>query len=387
MCEIIHKSIKVRIYPTYKQKQMLDRHFNAFRFCYNLCLQYKSIMWNSYKISKSGYDMQSELYEIIKNTPWLSGCKVECIRESATRVELSFKEFFRGKSYPKYKKKLGCQSFPAKQSVYASEFKLTFFGSKIKYKTSDKNITLLETNKIKSINFKKDKVGDYWASCLIEIPCPEKLPISEKSIGIDLGIKNLVTTSDGIFYKNSKFLQSSIFKIKKLDRKFSRSQKGSNNRNKIRIKIAKLYRKASSQRTHYYNQITNDLIRENQTIVLETLKIQNMIKNHTLASLIKDSSWGLLISMLEYKASIYGRNIIKIGQWIPSTKTCSSCGNVKYMDLDDRIYNCLCGLSLDRDVNAAINIRNSGIKMPDVSVDGVGYEPNEAESKSLILTV
>jgi putative transposase len=383
----MYKAIKVRLYPTVKQKQMLDDHFNAYRFCYNLCLEYKSLMWNNYKISKSGYDMQAELFEIRKQTPWLKKCKAECIRDAALNVENSYKSFFKGKGFPVFKSKNGVQSFLAYQDILSKNNKIKFFGELINYKTSDKYVEFLECNKIKRVVFKRDMVGNYWAACLIELPDLAKFPLNLKTVGIDLGIKDLLITSDGAIYPNNKYLINSHFKLKKLQRKFAKTQKSGKNRDKLRIRIAKVYRKSVRQKEHYYHQITNELIRDNQTIVLETLRIKNMMGNRSLARNISDASWGLLISQLEYKAHWYGRQIVRIDTFYPSTKTCSSCGLIKDMPLKERMYNCECGLSLDRDINAAINIRNSGLKIPGVSVEGVGYEPIEAESNSLILTI
>lgn len=365
---------------------MLDNHFDAYRFCYNLCLEYKSLMWKQYQINKNGYDMQSELFQIMKDTQWMSKCKVECIREAAHSVEKAFQFFFKGKGYPKFKSKKRQNAFTAYQSIKSIDGKLKFFRNRIKYRDSDKYIKLLENNKIKQVTFKKDSTGDYWATCLIELP-NEFLPYNDSSIGIDMGIKDLLITSDGVKYANNKYFKKAQLKLTKPQRKVSKTQNGSNNRKKLRLKIAKLYRKSIRQKEFYYHKITNQLISDNQTILLEDLQITNMVKNHKLAKSINDASWGLIINQIEYKAKWRGREIIRVDAFYPSTKTCSNCGKIKDMPLSERIYNCECGLSLDRDINAAINIRNSGLKIPGESVESVGYELNEAESKSLILTI
>lgn len=384
---MIFKNIKVKLYPTVKQKQMLDDHFNAYRFCYNLCLEYKSLMWNYYKINKSSYDLQFELFKIMKTTDWLKNCKVESIRQAAHDVCSSYEKFFRGNGFPKYKNKRMTNSFSAHQSIHSIDGKIKFFGFYIKYRDSDSHIHLLNNKKINKITFKKDSVGNYFAICLIELPDLDKLLLVNKTIGIDLGLNDLLITSDGTKYANNRYLQSTAFKIANLQRRFSRTQKGSSNRNKLRIKIAKLHRRAIRQREHYYHQITNELIRDNQTIVLETLKINNMVHNHKLARSIQDANWGLIIKMVGYKANWNGRTIIRLDTFYPSTKTCSNCGSIKDMPLSERVYNCECGLCLDRDINAAINIRNAGLKIPGVPVEVVGYEPVEAGSNSLILTI
>lgn len=365
------KRLKVRLYPTHKQKKVLENHFNAFRYIYNLSLEYKQRLWQQCKINKSGYDMAKEVLELRKEVPWLLECKAECVREACYQVDKSFKNFFKGKGYPKFKSKKDAQSFHAYQAIHCKGNRLSFFKQKIKFKTSENYMELLNTNKVKQVTFKKDKCGDYWATCLIELPDLEPLPETNTFVGIDLGIKDLVITSEGVVYENKKFFTNTQKKLKRLQRKFSKTKKGGKNREKLRQKVAKVYRKITRQREHYYHQISNELIRENQTIVLETLRIKNMVKNRKLSKAISDASWGTLIRMLEYKAGWYGRNVIKIDTFYPSSKTCSNCGNVKKeLKLSERVYKCeCCGMKIDRDLNASINIRNAGIKTPEVPVE------------------
>lgn len=358
-------SFKIKIYPTNKQMKILENHFAAYRFVYNLCLEYKDMLWRDHKKNVSGYDMTKEIFEIRKLTPWLLKCKAECLRESALELDKSYKLFFKGNGYPRFKSKKGEQSFHAYQAISVKGDKLSFFKNKIKIKTSENYLHLLNTNKIKKVTFKRDLCGDYWATCLIEIPDVDKLLENEKVVGVDLGLKDLVITSDGIKYENKKYSKNSYYKLLRLQRKFSKTKKGGKNREKLRVKIARLHRKITRQREWYYHQITNDLIRDNQTIVIESLKIKNMVKNHNLARSINDASWGLLTSMLEYKSKWYGRNLIKLGAFYPSSKTCSGCGNIKNeLLLSEREYICdCCGLIIDRDINAAINLRDTGIKI------------------------
>ncbi len=350
---------------------MLENHFDGYRYCYNLSLEYKQHLYKYYKINISGFDLQKELFQIRKEVEWLSKCKAECIRDAGLNVEKAYKNFFKGKGYPKYKAKKGEQSFSAYQSINCKNFRLTFFRNKIKFKTSDKYNKLLETHKIKQCTFKKDSCGDYWATLLIETEDTKILPKSENKIGIDLGIKDLVITSDGQVFENKKFLQSSYYKLRRLQRKFAKTKKGGKNREKLRIKIAKLYRKIKNQKEYYYHQITNELLRDNQTIVMETLNVKGMMEEKKLSRSISDASWGLLTQMLEYKCRWYGRELIKINQYYPSSKTCSNCGNVKEtLLLSERVYKCeVCKTEIDRDLNASINIKNSGIKIPEVTVE------------------
>lgn len=382
------KRIKVRLYPTEKQKIILNRHMDAYRFCYNLCLSYKSTMWKDYKINKSGYDMQKELFQIRKETKWLSICKAECLRDAALNVDKSYKSFFRGKGFPKFKKKSYFQSFTANQSITIHDSSIKFFGSMYKYSTSEKFSSIISSSQAKQITFIKDKIGDYWASCLINYAFDTIKGFENKNIiGVDLGIKDLIVTSDSETFENKRFLINCKFRLRRLQRKFAKTTKGSKNREKLRIKIAKINRRLTNQKEHYYHQITNKLIRENQTIVVEDLNITGMLKNHKLARSISDSSWGILLRQLDYKANWNGNTIIKISRWFPSSKKCSGCGNVKEnLSLKERTYDCeCCGLTIDRDLNAAINIRNAGLKIPEVPMeDTVNRQANEVGSKSII---
>lgn len=368
---MINFRIEVKLYPTKNQIKMLENHFNGYRFAYNLSLEYKQHLYKYHKINVSGFDMQKELLQIRKESDWLIKCKAECIRDAGLNVEKAYKNFFNGKGFPKFKSKKGVQSFSAYQAIYCNNARLTFYKNIIKFKTSNKYNELLETHKIKQCTFKRDLCGEYWATLLIETEDSEILPKSENTIGIDLGIKDLVITSEGEVFENKKFLQSSYHKLRTLQRKFAKTKKGGQNREKLRIKIAKLNRKICRQKEHYYHQITNELLRDNQTIIMETLNIKVMMEEKKLSRNISDASWGLLTRMLEYKSKWYGRDLIKINQWFPSSKTCSNCGNVKEtLLLSERTYKCeVCKTEIDRDLNAAINIKQTGIKIPEESVE------------------
>lgn len=374
----MYKRLKIQIYPTIRQKETLDRHFDAYRFAYNLCLEYKSTLWRDHKKNVSGFDMQKEIFEIRKEVEWLSKCKAECVREAAFQVDRSYKNFFKGKGFPKFKSERNLQSFTAHQSITIKSNRLSFFGNKIRLKTSEHYQNLLESHKIKQCTFKRDLTGKYWASCLIDITDCKVLPETNNVIGIDLGIKDLVITSEGEVFENKKFLQNNYYKLRRLQRKHAKSKKGGKNREKLRIKIARLSQKITNQKTHYYHQITNQLLSENQTIVMETLSVKNMLEEKKLSRQISDASWGLLTSMLEYKAKWYGRELIKIDKWFPSSKTCSDCGCVKEtLSLSERIYSCeCCEVKLDRDLNAAINIRKEGLKIPRLPVEEKDVSPS-----------
>lgn len=356
----MHKRLNIRLYPTKKQEKILENHFNAYRFAYNLCLEYKSHLWKYHKINKSGFDLCNELTSIIKDVVFLKICKFECVRQAALDVDKSFKKFYNGNGYPKFKSKKDKQSFAAQQDITIKKGKLFFFKNLINFKTSDKYLEKLKNYKIKQCAFSKDKTGKYWASCLIEDNDIKVLPKTDNKVGIDLGLKYFLITSDGEFINNNKFYIRNQFKLRRLQRKFSKSKKGGKNREKLRLKIARLYQKINNQKQYFFHEVSNNLIRENQSISCETLKVENMIKNRKLSKAIQDVSWSSFISILEYKCLWYGRDLIKIPSFYPSSKLCSSCGNKKDdLKLSDRVYNCKsCGISLDRDLNASYNIRD-----------------------------
>jgi putative transposase len=354
------KRLNIRLYPTEKQKVVLEKHFDGYRWCYNLCLEYKSHLWKYHKKSISAYGMQSELFLLIKDVHFLKGCKVECLRQAALDVDKSFKKFYKGNGYPKFKSKKDKKSFVANQSIYVKNGKLSFFKNAIKFSTSDKYLEKLSNTNIKQCSFSKDKTGKYFASCLIDDNETSTLPHAKNKIGIDLGLTHFLITSDGEFIENNRFSIKEQYKLKRLQRRFSKTKKAGKNRGKLRIKIAKLHQKITNQKTHFFHQISNKLIRENQSISCETLKVRNMIKNKNLSRAISDVSWSTFTSILEYKCSWYGREFYKVPTLYASSKTCNQCGNKKEeLKLSERIYNCeKCGYSVQRDIGAAINIRD-----------------------------
>lgn len=383
----MNKAIKVRIYPTLKQVRVLNNHFNAYRFSYNLCLEYRTFMWDNYKISKSGYDMQKELFKIRNETGWLSSCKAECVREAALGVEKSMAYFFKGNRYPKFKSKNGKQVFYANQAIRIIGRKIKFFGLNIRFRTSKSASSELSKFEIKRVTFSRDSLNRYYASCAIDTTHDIKNKL-DGVVGIDLGIKDLISTSDGKKYDNKKELINALYCISRLHRKLSKSKKGSKNRAKISLKISKKYLKATNKKRHYYHQVSNDIIRDNQIIILEDLNISGLLKNRKLSKSISSVSWGTLLNILNYKAGWNDVKLIKINRFFPSSKKCSLCGNVKNgLLLSERTYICeCCGLSIDRDINAAINIRNEGLKIPGLSVeDTVNRQANETESKRIII--
>lgn len=354
------KSFKYRIYPTSNQKILIGKHFGANRFLYNLALQTKQTAYISSGTILSCFDLINQLPDLKEECPWLKEINSQSLQASIRNLDNSFTKFFKGQcDFPRFKKKKSKESFIIPQSISfrVSQLIIPKFKEGIR-------VILHRTleGKIKQATISKTPSGKYFVSVLCETPqaLPSKHPIiSEKSIGIDLGIKNFLVTSDGEVVSHPAFLNKYQTRLKYLQRKYSK-YKGKRTRHKLTL----LHEKISNQRKDFLHKVSSSMISDNQTIILESLNITGMMKNHQLARSILDASWGTFIKLLEYKAEWEGVNIIRIGQFDPSSKLCSNCGYVnRELKLSDRKWTCpKCNSIHDRDLNAAINIKNFGLK-------------------------
>jgi putative transposase len=294
----------------------------------------------------------------------------------------TYKRFFvNGSGFPKFKSKHdnkhSCR-FPgeavSKRNNYLeNRITLTSEIKNIKFKCSDKYKGILERNKnnIKSATLSKSCSNNYFLSILIESDEIKILPKATNDIiGIDLGVKDFVIDSNGVKYSNLKSINNNQKRISKLQRSMSRKQKGSNNRNKERIKLAKFHEKLTNIKENYLHEVSNKLINENQVIVMENLNVKGMLKNHRLAKSIQELSLNRFKTMLTYKTEWTGRILIEIDRYFPSSKLCNCCGyKYKGLKLSERTWFCPnCGVTHDRDLNAAINIRNEGKRILTSSV-------------------
>lgn len=355
----MYKAKKYRIYPTNSQKELIHKHCGSVRFLYNLALETKTMAYLGSKVNLSRYDLQKQLVDLKKELLWLKEINSQSLQVALLDLDTAYSNFFKGRAgFPKFKKKSNRGSFNVPQNVIVENNLLIIpkFKEGIKINL---HRDLVGTIKQATVSF--TPTGKYFVSILCDTKeeTPTKAPITENTtIGIDLGIKNFAITSEGEIFENPKFLRKAQSKLKYVQRKYSK-YKGK----RTKKKLAKLHEKITNQRQDFLHKISTKLIRENQTICLETLVVKNMVKNHNLAQAINDVSWSTFVTMLEYKADWYGKNILRIGQFAPSSKTCS-CGVInKDLKLSDREWTCKsCGITHDRDILAACNIKSFALK-------------------------
>jgi len=351
------KAFKYRISPTALQAELINKHIGCARFVYNNALAFKQSEYAKDKTNHSWYSLVKRLPDLKKENEWLKEVNSQSLQQSIVNMNTAFENFFKGRAdFPKFKKKgKGKQSFNIPQSIKIDSDKLII----PKFKKGIK-IVLHRPIKgdIKQATISRTPTGKYFVSILCETGEVEKQPNpvnKETTVGVDLGIKSFLVSSNGKEYDNPKYLRKSISRLKYQQRQFSKYKS-----KKRKHRVAVLHEKVANQRKDFLHKVSTELIRENQSIALEDLNINEMLKNHCLAGSITDVSWGMFISMLEYKARWNGVNILKIGMFEPSSKTCSECGYInKELTLKDREWSCPdCGSVLDRDLNASINIKN-----------------------------
>ena len=368
------KSFKYRIMPNKEQKVLLEKHFGCVRFVWNWALGKKMEAYQKDKTNLSRYELQTELPKMKKgDQPWLAEVGSLSIQSKLEDLDKAYTSFFKKKvAYPKFKCKRNDQKFRVPQNT-----KVDFEKGKViipKFLGGIKCIfDRAFEGDISSSYVSRTTTGKYFISILVENgkELPTKPKIAEKStIGIDLGLKHFATLSDGIKVENPKPLKRFLKKLKKQQRQLSKKTKGSNNRNKQRIKLAKTHEKITNCRKDFHHKLSHKLTHDNQvkTICMETLSTKDMMENSYMARQIADVGWNSFTNILKYKCDWYGKNFVQIGRFEPSSKLCS-CGYINQtLTLKDREWTCpSCNITHDRDILAANNIKKLGLGQPEVA--------------------
>lgn len=354
------KAFKYRIIPTQEQVTLLNKHIGSARFVYNLALETKQMAYTGNWVNLDCFALIKQLPSLKEECTWLKEINSQSLQQPIRNLDNAFTRFFKGQgSFPKFKKKLNGGSFNIPQNVTLENDKLVI----PKFK---KGIDIILHRPIKGAirqaTISRTPTGKYFVSILCETgtECKSKNKVKENStIGIDLGIKTFIVASDGEEFDNPKFLKKQLSRLKYTQRKFSK-HKGKRTKHRLAV----LHEKVANQRKDFLHKVSSELIKNHDSIAIENLQVDNMLKNHKLAQSIADAGWGVFVDFLKYKAEWYGVNILEIGTFEPSSKTCSCCGSInKELTLQDREWTCKsCGTLLNRDVNAAINIKNFALK-------------------------
>lgn len=371
------RAIKIRLYPNKQQAQAFNKLLGCYRFVYNQMLALKQKEYSENKKSLFLTDLSKYFHgTLLKDEEygWLKEQNTKVMKQSIRQMLTAYDRFFKQHNgFPKFKSKKDKQSalFPIeaiskKNTFDKREITLTQTFKNIKFRCSDLYFNRLQRYKdeIRSATLSKTKSGNFFLSILIDLSETEivKFEQTNENIGIDLGVKDFVITSDGSVYENKHFFKTQEKKIKKLQRQLSKKVKGSNNRNKTRIRLAKVFEHLTNQKEQYIHYVVNDLLQYYDIIFMEDLNASGMLKNHKLAKAIQEVGFYRFKAVLSDKAFNNGKKVILVDRFYPSSKTCHNCGYInKELKLNDREWICpQCGTQHDRDINAAINILEEG---------------------------
>lgn len=362
--KIIKYTYKFRLNPNQEQQILLNKHFGSVRYVYNYFLNQRKQEYLINKKSLNYYDQTKELTQlkIQEKTKWLKESNAQTLQYSLNCLDIAYQSFFKKRTnFPRFKLKKNKNSFTIPQFVSVNKNKLYIpkFREGI-YLTMERNIK----GKIKHCTLSKTPTSKYFVSILTEL---EYQPVQKtnKSVGIDLGLKDFIVTSDGLKIKNHKFLNRYEKLLKVNQKSLSRKIKGSNRYERKRLRVARIHEKITNSRMDLIHKTTSMIINNYDTIYIEDLNVKGMMKNHNLSKSIGDVSWGKFIETLEYKSLWNNKKIVKIDRFFPSSKTCSKCGWINNnLKLKDREWICpRCGEKHDRDLNAATNILNEGYRL------------------------
>jgi len=377
------RAYQYRWYPTAEQQQILARTFGCARFVYNWALRLRTDAYYQHQQRLSYSDTSARL-TALKHQPeyaWLHEVASVPLQQVLRHLDSAFRNFFAGRAaYPTFHSKHG----PQAATYIGTAFHCN--GTTLTLARMDEPLAIVWSRPLPkgctptTVTVTKDTANRYFVSILVEEDI-KPLPVVNKQIGLDLGLKSIVILSTGEQVGNPKYFSKDEKKLAKAQRRLAKKQKRSKNRAKARLKVARIHAKIADRRGDYQHKLSTRLIRENQTICIESLQVMNMVKNHFLAKAISDVGWGEFVRQLEYKAAWYGRMLVKIDKWYPSSKRCSHCGHVlASLDLDTRFWLCpQCHSFHDRDINAAKNVLAAGLA---VSACGEAVRPGRAHARS-----
>ena len=374
------RAYKFRFSPTDEQKRLLAQTFGCCRFTYNWGLATRSTAYQERGEKLSYDDLSAMLPNLKKDYPWLAEVSSVPIQQALRHLDQAFKNFFAGRAkYPHFKRKQNRQSATYASNAFTLEEHTLTLAKMDTALDIQWHRDLPKEVKASSITVSKDCANRYFVSILVEEEI-KPLPVINKMVGLDLGLKSLVITSDGEAVRNPKFFTRDEKKLTKAQRRHAKKKKGSKNRDKARLKVARVYARINDCRRDYQHQLSTRIVHENQVICVESLAVKHMVKNHCLAKSISDVGWGEFVRQLEYKSQWYRRTLIKIDQWYPSSKTCHDCKQVvEDLPLDVREWICpACGVWHDRDINASKNILAEGLS---VAACGGSARPVRAKAR------
>ena len=373
------RAVKIRLYPNKEQAIMINKLLGCYRVVYNQCLARKIKSYEETKTSENLSTLGKFFHhELLKddNFIWLREQNTRVLKQAVIDMLSAYNNFFElHTGYPKFKSKRdnkqSCRfdiGAISKRNDYTTYHLSLANIRNVRFRCNDKYAQYLQKHhdNIRQATLTRLPCGEYYLSILVDGSLTHKgLQDTDKVVGIDLGVKDFVITSDGEIFNNLHFKKSQANKIKRLQRQLSRKEKGSNNRNKARLKLAKAYKKINDRKQYYLHQVSNTLINENQVICMEDLNVKGMLRNHKLAESIQEMNFGEFRRMLEYKAKWYGRTVVYVDRFYPSSKTCHNCGYInKELKLSDRQWICpQCGGVIERDHNAALNILDEGLRI------------------------
>jgi putative transposase len=360
------KAVKVRIYPTDSQQAHLAQSFGCVRWVWNQSLSVMSVTYKETGKGVSAFDMKKQIPFWKVEHDWLKTCYSQCLQQSVLNLSQAFINFFDGRAqYPAFKSKYDRQSlqYPANVKVL-SQAEIKFPGN---LGTVKAKVHRDIDGKLKTVTVSRMPDGRYYASLLVEDGIEKPEPSSDgKAIGIDLGLIDFAVTSDGSKYQNPRHLKKHERNLKRKQRKLSRKKdKTTNKRRKAKLAVAKVHSKIARVRSDFLHKLSRKIVNENQVVVVENLAVKNMVKNHNLAKSISDAGWGMFCTMIKYKAEFDGKIYLEIGRFFPSSHLCNlTLLPVSKMDLSVRSFECPhCNERHDRDINAAINIKNEGLRI------------------------